>query len=142
MTTSKRCTSCGRIKPLSDFHRNAHHKDGHSYDCKRCRGLGYWNQSAEEKRRRHALRVQRAARRDAPTDHRSHEKKRCVVCHRILLITVFQPDRVDPDGGNECAECAQISPWTRAALRRGRRRLLDHLSAYDDDMPIAAGLRG
>ena len=138
MTTRKRCSRCRRLKTLDEFHRNKSNPDGHSYDCKACRSLGYDLLSDEEKRRRRALRVQR----DGMRHHTERDKKRCVICHRIMLVTVFRPDRIEPDGGNECAECAAIRPWRPLALLRGRKGLLDHLAVYDEYMPIAAGLLG
>ena len=142
MTASKRCTSCGLTKPLDDFHRNAHHKDGRSYDCKRCRGVGYWNQPLDVKRRKRALRIQRGYQTAGPRERSEVDKKRCVICHQLLPLSVFRPDCVDPDGGSECAECAGAVPWFPRILLRARRGLLARLSVYDDDMPIAAGLRG
>ena len=35
---TKQCSSCGEAKPLSEFHRNAKHKDGLTYACKQCNG--------------------------------------------------------------------------------------------------------
>lgn len=32
----KRCTVCGTIKPLADFHRNKNTTDGHVFQCKPC----------------------------------------------------------------------------------------------------------
>jgi hypothetical protein len=138
----KRCSSCHRLKPLDDFHRNAHHKDGHSYDCKRCRSIDYWNQPVEEKRRKRALRIQRGYQIGVARERSECEKKRCATCRQILPVAVFGPDRVEPDGGSECAECAGAVPWFPRILLRARRGLLAHLSVYDEDLPIAAGLSG
>lgn len=33
----KRCCYCGKVKPLSDFHIASNFRDGHRYDCKKCR---------------------------------------------------------------------------------------------------------
>lgn len=32
----KPCTKCGAVKPLSDFYRNSHGRDGRRGDCKAC----------------------------------------------------------------------------------------------------------
>ena len=37
MTESKRCTRCGEVKSLDEFHRSANHPDGHVSRCKHCR---------------------------------------------------------------------------------------------------------
>lgn len=36
--TSKKCSNCKNIKPLSEFHKNKSQKDGHQHYCKVCRG--------------------------------------------------------------------------------------------------------
>ena len=136
--TSKRCPSCRHIKSLEDFHRNKSSSDGHAHECKACRNRGYALASDEARIRKGDLRSIRENGHHGP--HR--DKKRCLVCHRYLLIRAFRPHRFSPDGENECIECARIAPWKRAVLRLARRELLDHLAVYDENMPIAAGLRG
>ena len=37
----KICTKCGMSKPLSEFHKNRHHKDGLAYRCKECANLNF-----------------------------------------------------------------------------------------------------
>jgi len=32
----KRCTTCGKWKPIADFHRRGDTPDGHQYHCKVC----------------------------------------------------------------------------------------------------------
>ena len=39
-TKRKRCTHCGKVKPLSEFHRNKRSRDGYRPDCKQCRSDG------------------------------------------------------------------------------------------------------
>ena len=36
MSAPKRCTGCGRTKPLSEFHRHKHHSTGRRAQCKTC----------------------------------------------------------------------------------------------------------
>lgn len=33
---TKRCSKCGEVKPLSDFHKNRSNPDGLQYGCKPC----------------------------------------------------------------------------------------------------------
>lgn len=33
---TKKCSKCGEVKPLSEFHRFKHSKDGHKPKCKPC----------------------------------------------------------------------------------------------------------
>jgi len=55
----KRCSTCGEVKPLSEFYRNRGHKDGLSYVCKPCSNIASaaWRaanpQRAKELERRH-----------------------------------------------------------------------------------------
>ena len=37
----KKCTRCGRLLPLSQFHRDKISEDGHYYVCKECRRKYY-----------------------------------------------------------------------------------------------------
>lgn len=40
----KKCTRCGRLLPLSQFHRDKISEDGHYYVCKECRRKYYTDQ--------------------------------------------------------------------------------------------------
>ena len=40
----KKCTRCGRLLPLSQFHRDKISEDGHYYVCKECRRKHYTDQ--------------------------------------------------------------------------------------------------
>ena len=40
----KTCTRCGRLLPLSQFHRDKISEDGHYYVCKECRRKYYTDQ--------------------------------------------------------------------------------------------------
>ena len=40
----KKCTRCGRLLPLSHFHRDKISEDGHYYVCKECRRKYYSDQ--------------------------------------------------------------------------------------------------
>lgn len=37
----KICSTCGKSKPLSEFNKNKHNKDGLTYSCKACRRKRY-----------------------------------------------------------------------------------------------------
>jgi len=41
MVIEKRCSRCRKKKPLSDFGKNKHNKDGYTYWCKHCRSKYY-----------------------------------------------------------------------------------------------------
>lgn len=36
LSDCKKCTKCGKVKPLSEFHKNSCRKDGHRARCKEC----------------------------------------------------------------------------------------------------------
>lgn len=40
----KTCTRCGRLLPLSNFHRDKISEDGHYYVCKECRRRLYYEE--------------------------------------------------------------------------------------------------
>ena len=40
----KKCTRCGRLLPLSQFHRDKISEDGHCTVCKDCRRKNYYDQ--------------------------------------------------------------------------------------------------
>jgi hypothetical protein len=50
----KECPQCGRILPITDFHRNQRRADGRAYYCKRCAG-----ERSEASRRRRGIKQQR-----------------------------------------------------------------------------------
>jgi hypothetical protein len=39
LTPNKRCSLCGEIKPLTEFHRESRTPDGHKTICKKCRSI-------------------------------------------------------------------------------------------------------
>lgn len=49
----KKCTGCGVFKPLSEYHKNKNHKDGHQYRCKQCNSAkhGGYSKQAQLKHR-------------------------------------------------------------------------------------------
>ena len=44
-TMEKKCTSCNKTKPLSDFYKNRTRKDGHDNICRECRRALYWTRA-------------------------------------------------------------------------------------------------
>lgn len=49
----QKCSKCGEVKPLTDFHKDKANKLGHSYRCKLCAiaHVGQWQKDNPEKKR-------------------------------------------------------------------------------------------
>ena len=52
---TKKCTKCGEIKPLSEFGRNASHKDGHASQCLECSRKHDRERAKDPKRRQASI---------------------------------------------------------------------------------------
>lgn len=37
LPSTKKCTKCGKVKGLGEFHKNKRERDGLAFDCKNCR---------------------------------------------------------------------------------------------------------
>ncbi len=63
---SKRCSSCGVAKPLTDFHRNRTRTDGHQSFCKTCQRatVGSETNTARSRARNRAINALIEAHRD------------------------------------------------------------------------------
>ena len=48
MSTEKRCSKCGEVKPVSEFSKHAAHKDGLKSQCKACCSK-YYQENKEER---------------------------------------------------------------------------------------------
>lgn len=66
METKKKCSKCGKTKPLSEFGVVSRNKDGHDYMCRMCRRKRNRRQYEEhtEKRKAAVLENQRENRRE------------------------------------------------------------------------------
>ena len=100
----KRCSDCGELKALEDYHRSASHKDGHTSQCKVCHsayckrkrsvtckdcGVEYY------KRNRYAF-----------CPHCDKPRKTCGVCGKTKLLTQFYNNRNTKDGRQKiCLVC-------------------------------------
>ena len=52
MEQEKKCSHCGRILPLSEFHKKTIAKDGHQTYCKKCQAEQNKQKSARTERER------------------------------------------------------------------------------------------
>lgn len=68
MTGTKRCTGCGQVKPLDQFHRDRTQSDGHVFRCKICQNAARRHRyAANPEKEREAARAYREAN---PEKHR------------------------------------------------------------------------
>jgi hypothetical protein len=102
---SKRCTKCGVERPLEDFPRDSHRKDGHCSRCKACE---------RERNRFYTLRNEvHVAAGNVP------HLKRCIVCNMEKPLAQYTLSRRMPDGhASQCRECRRLS----AELTKDARR--------------------
>lgn len=93
---SKRCVSCGEVKPLCEFRRHAKSKDGYEFRCLDCRAGGDMPLDQGEKRRRHAEKMRRW-REENPEAARNAERRRRLAVkadpERLRKYREFQNNR-------------------------------------------------
>ena len=82
-TKTKKCSKCGEVKSLEDFHKNKNYKDGHHYWCKKCLNGGVTKYRNTErgflKIRYHGMRGREF------TKHRWARKSKCLFTFDELL---------------------------------------------------------
>lgn len=93
----KRCSKCGKEKPLTDFHKDSKSQDGHRKDCKSCRNV------KPENRKHH-------------TDNVSKNPKMCPVCREYFI----------PNSNRQeyCEECSNELARQRCNARYHRNKKL------------------
>lgn len=118
IASTRRCSRCGEVKPLAEFHRNRTQPLGRRYACRACTAA----YAAEAKRRKRlglpplsALRVPMAQR----------TERRCTRCGRIKPAADFVKDRRTGGPKAWCRACENA--YHRAYRRRKleRHRELD-----------------
>lgn len=86
----KRCSACYETKPLSDFCKSHHTRDGLEYQCKDCRRLYRKARTRKVKR--------------------SVVEKECPQCKEVKLAKAFSIDRSRSDGLSRiCKECQKVN---------------------------------
>jgi hypothetical protein len=98
----KRCTRCGRVKPLDRFRRDKQAPRGHSTRCKRCkREIRRQKTAAErEEKKRRLAKIRENMR------LRGVRQKVCSRCERSLPLTAFGANGHFKDGfDNSCVAC-------------------------------------
>ena len=86
MSEEKKCRSCGRILPLTEYSRNKAYKDGCHIYCKSC---------YNEQRRNYRKIIKKREREKGIVSNMV--KKYCPGCKRLLPVTLFALDctRID-----------------------------------------------
>jgi hypothetical protein len=78
----KRCTVCGEIKPFSEFHRDAHAKDGLMCRCKACRKK-YYEQNLEKMAEYHRKHYEQNREKQTEYSRKYHACVRRPSCPRV-----------------------------------------------------------
>lgn len=92
----KRCSRCGKTKPLTDFNANRASRDGRAFDCKACRKERY-----DAKRRRDVV---------------IPDAKRCAKCQTTKPAAEFSRDRAELTGLTSwCKDCRNAAKRDRGA---------------------------
>lgn len=106
----KRCSHCGKIKPLDEFYNNRSQPDGKRHECKCCT-------SECQKKRNDAQKDNKQEQPKMPFDYarrikRAHalsfapDTKECCQCHEVKPMTEFQTCSKNPDHlANICKQC-------------------------------------
>lgn len=107
-SASKRCTTCGEVKPLSEFRRDTKARDGFSWACTPCRAeadhryyIAHRDALLERRRQYHADNrevVHRSQRRYLQANRDavfSHYGRACACCGETRNLTI---DHVNGDG--------------------------------------------
>jgi hypothetical protein len=81
-TIDKRCSRCGDVKPLSEFHKHVGRRDGHTSICKTCAATYARTDAAKAAQRRYAR-----------TDKRKAVKQRFVERHRDRLKVAWREEQ-------------------------------------------------
>ena len=125
----KTCSTCGVLKPLSEFHRHRGHKDGRASSCKVCRNV--------EMKNRYLLRIgaeeaisdvfkQRFAAVEARKNGVVPLSKTCSYCREEKPLDAFHKRRRSKlDGrGSVCKDCAcrSTQAWYKANKERAAAR--------------------
>ena len=89
---TKKCNACLQIKPVSEFHRHCHMKDGYRSRCKACDGYG---------KRLKEIALQK--------NLVENGFKKCIQCHEIKATTEFNKNSNHSNGfSSMCRECNKL----------------------------------
>lgn len=130
----KKCTRCGKVKPLSKFHKRKRNPDGHQRWCKQCTKeyrKGYYNTNAEQARVEAKNWHERNKERDKSTHKawcEAHPEQWAATRRKAGLryryskygLTLADYDEMLRTQGNGCAICGKTPE------ENGKRLAVDH----------------
>ncbi len=115
VTAKKRCSSCGNVKPLEQFHKNNRRADGRTTYCAACKveyNSAYYQRTKE---RHNPGRVERRRRQREENTRRLIEyllEHPCVDCGETDIL-VLQFDHQGDKEANICDLVRDSAPWGR-----------------------------
>ena len=113
---TKRCSKCGQVKLLNDFHKSVNTKDGHHTICKECRIKQEWVKYP------HRAKTSYIVRRKEQQELLKEGEKRCCRCKEIKPIAEFWK------GYSACWDCSRKR--YREAQRKWRKTPTGKESGY------------
>lgn len=123
IVTEKRCTKCGVLKPLSEFHRFRRSPDGYKPTCCVCNSISAceWQRKNKEKHRRSRLRYSRSEKRKTTrhilyANSSDMRERRRVENLRKFGLTVHDYEKMFKEQLGVCAICEQPSGSKRLAV--------------------------
>lgn len=98
-TKVKRCTVCGEIKPLEEFHKDKRRKDGCRARCKDCRHSVEYKYKKKGRESKYGL-----SRAELARLKRKQEKK-CLICGSIEYLVIDHSHKHGHVRGLLCSKC-------------------------------------
>lgn len=124
----KRCTKCGKEKPLEEFYRAKLGKHGRAAECKACKQAKSKRHYQEARKERiEVIRRWQQANPERTAEHRrgQYERTPALIIARVLLGKAVRDGRITkPDG---CEDCGQVTP---------SRRLHGHHQDYSKPLDV------
>lgn len=112
----KKCSKCGQVKPLDDFHLNKAMRDGHQGQCKECRCEFYRQPAGEETKRRR--------REKYAADKKLQEQARESHLRRKFRLSEEKYGQLHERQGGLCAICGR--PETEKYRGEVKNLAVDH----------------
>lgn len=118
--TSKECSHCHKIKPVSKFNKREKVKDGLHSECKECRNKRYQKKKKQIERNY--------------DDKGNLISQECTYCHEIKPVSKFNKDTNTKDGLRlRCKECEnkRYDKKTQEALQQNKKEIESNPEKYN-----------
>lgn len=100
----KRCSHCGKIKPLDEFYKDKNGKQEVKYCCKECWNKAQWQYQKSKAKKDKAV----------PDGY-----KRCSCCGEVKLLSEFNKDKFHKDGyQGQCRTCINAKRKERSEKKK------------------------